>query len=127
MDNVYKNCPPRMGDTRWMTDYRSANTREQNNKYKNSIVDDDEYRMFLQNNGTTLMDNTWKNLNEKTCKPNVCIHNKFPTRLSPGQFYEQINLYDGVRTGNLLPNDKGYPVCPQYNDYRASDTPGTKY
>lgn len=127
MDNVYKNCPPRMGDTRWMTDYRSANTREQHNKYKNGIVDDDEYRMFLQNNGTTLMDNTWQNLRGKTCRSEVCIHNKFPTRLSPGQFYEQLNLHDSVKTGKLQPSDKGYPICPPYNDYRASDTPGTKY
>ncbi len=127
MDNVYKNCPPKMGDTRWMTDYRSANTREQHNKYKNGIVDDDEYRMFLQNNGSTLMDNTWQNLKGKTCKSSVCIHTNFPTRLSPGQFYQQINLHDKVKTGKILANDKDYPLCPQYNDYRASDTPGTLY
>lgn len=127
MDNVYKNCPPKMGDTRWMTDYRSANTREQHNKYKNGIVDDDEYRMFLQNNGSTLMDNTWQHLKGKTCKPSTCVHAQFPTRLSPGQFYEQINLHDNVKTGKILPDNKGYPVCPAYSDYRACDTPGTKY
>lgn len=127
MDNVYKNFPPRMGDTRWMTDYRSANTREQNNKYKNGIVDEDEYRMFLQNNGTMLMDKTWTNLKQKSCQSSVCVHTKFPTRLNPGQLYEQINLYDSVKTERLTTNDNGYPVCPKYNDYRASDTPGTTY
>jgi len=127
MDNVYKKCPPKMQDTRWMTDYRSSNTREQHNKYKNGIVDEDEYRMFLQKNGTTFMDNTWNNLKTKTCRPNVCVHNNFPTRMSPGQFYEQINLYDNVKTGKMSDTDKEYPLCPQYNDYRASDTPGTTY
>jgi hypothetical protein len=78
--------------------------------------------MFLQNNGTTLMDNTWQNLRGKTCRPSTCIHTQFPTRMSPGQFYEQISLYDNVHTGKVQA-----PMCLQYNDYRASDTPGTKY
>ena len=122
MDNIYKQCPPKMGDTRWMTDYRSANTREQHNKYKNGITDDDEYRTFLQNNGTTLMDNTWQHLKEKSCKANTCVHNKFPTRMSPGQFYEQIHLYDNIQTNKIEAQQ-----CIMYNDYRATHTPNTRY
>ena len=127
MDNVYKNCPPKMGDTRWMTDYRSANTREQYNKNINGIARDDEYRMFLQGNATNIMDNSWQNLAGKSCKTSTCVHSQFPTRLTSGQLYDQMTLYDNVKSGKIQQNDKGYPVCPQYNDYRASDTPGTKY
>lgn len=125
MDNIYKNfttghgCPAKM-DYSQCTDYRSANTRESHNKHKNNIHDEDEYRMFLQNNATTIMNNTWTNLNNKSCKPSVCVHNQFQTRMSPGQFYDQITLHDDVRTGKIVQNDLKYPVCKKYDDYRAT-------
>lgn len=116
-----------MADSRWMTDYRTSHTREQYNKHINNITRDDDYRMFLQEKAGTIIDNTWDNLKEKTCKPSVCIHNKYPTRSTPGQMYEEINLYDSVHTGKVKPNDANYPQCPQYNDYRTTDTKGAKY
>jgi hypothetical protein len=127
MDNYYKNCPARMDDARFLTDYRTANTREQNIKMINGFVNDDEYRMFLQTNGETLMDRQWDVIKTtNSCKTNCCIHTD-PTRSNNGMIYNEMKRYNAVRTGTIDKNNSNYPSCPVYFDYRMSNTEGTKY
>ena len=127
MDNFYKNCPPRMDDARFLTDYRIANTREQNIKMINGFVNDDEYRLFLQQNGEFIMDKEWTVIKGKnSCKTNCCIHTD-PTRTNNGMLFKELKRYNTVRTGAITPNDPNYPVCPNYNDYRMSSTANSQY
>jgi hypothetical protein len=123
-NNFFKGCPALMEDGRFLTDYRSATTREQYNKYRNGIVRDDDFRMFLQNNGTRLMDDAWKkNRTDNSCFPNDCIH-MFPTRSTPGMLYDEMKIYNAVKTQRLA---KPIPQCVTQPDYRASQTPETKW
>lgn len=120
-DNFFRGCPAKMEDARFITDYRSPTTREQYNKYINHIVRDDDYRMFLQQNATTIMDGEWKHLRKtQSCWTNDCIHT-FPTRSTPGMLYDEMRLYDAVRLGKMRAPCKWQP------DYRASQTPTTRW
>lgn len=127
MDNFYKDCPARMDDSRFLTDYRTANTREQNIKMINGFVNDDEYRMFMQTNGETIMDRQWNSIKiSNVCKTNCCIHSD-PTRSNNGMIYNELKRYNAVRTGALDKTNSNYPICPTYDDYRMSNTEGSKY
>jgi hypothetical protein len=121
MDNFNKNCPAMMSDGRLFTDYRTPHRREQYNKTINGIVRDDDYRMFLQNNAEDIMDRTWEHAKQtSSCTQNVCIHT-YPTRTTPGYNYEEMRLYNAVRTGKGL---KKVPLCKKLSDYRMSVTKG---
>ena len=48
-------CPAKMDDGRYLQDFRSATRRDQYNKYINGIVRDDDYRLYLQQNGELIM------------------------------------------------------------------------
>jgi hypothetical protein len=127
MDNYWKGCPPRMNDGRFLQDFRTADRREQYIKHINGIVRDDDYRMFLQQNGAKVMDKEWEILRKtQSCFTNACIHN-YPTRTSPGSNYEELQIYNAVRTNKLKKSNKYYPHCKQMPDYRMSHTDGSTY
>jgi hypothetical protein len=127
MDNFHKECPARMEDGRFLTDYRSSNTREQYNKAVNGIVNDHEMRTFLQQNGEKIMDVEWNLFKTKnSCRTECCLHT-LPTRATHGASYDELKLYNAVKTGALKKSDKRYPNCPAYNDYRMAHTDETKY
>jgi len=115
MDNYYNECPAKMSDGRHATDHRSSSRRDESYKYINNIVRDDEYRMFLQQNGETLINKTWTNLkNTVSCSPNrVCVHT-YPTRVNPQMFHEEMQAYNK----KMASNDKEGPKCQKHQDYR---------
>jgi len=56
MSNILdKNCAPLMSDGRLFTDYRSRNRANVAMAEKNKLTSSNGQRLFLQNNGTTLM------------------------------------------------------------------------
>jgi len=127
MDNFFKGCPARMEDGRFLTDYRQADTREQYIRTINGITRDDDYRMFLQGNGESIIDREWDILRRtQSCQTNCCIHN-YPTRTTPGSNYEELNLYNAVRTNRLKPTDNIYPRCSKKSDYRLTHTKKSSY
>jgi hypothetical protein len=127
MDNYFKGCPPRMNDGRFLQDFRQANTREQYIKTINGIVRDDDYRMFLQQNGEQIMDKEWGVLRKtQSCQTNCCIHT-YPTRTSPGSNYEELKLYNAVRSNRIKAGNANYPSCNFIPDYRMSHTQTAKY
>jgi hypothetical protein len=95
MDNFFKQCPAMMSDGRLFTDYRSTTQREENIKYINGINNEDNYRLFLQNNTQTIINREWEvNDKLKSCKnANACIHN-YPTRVKPEWFVEELQKYN---------------------------------
>lgn len=120
MDNIYHNCPPKMEDARFLTDYRSSTVRELSAQAASNIMHPDEYRKFLQKNAKQIMDRQWNiHRRSQACEPKVCIHN-YPTRVSPGSFFEELRIYNDVRSGKIKPGDQNYPVCQQYEDYRMT-------
>lgn len=120
MDNIYKECPAKMSDGRFLSDYRTSNTRNQYNKAINGIVREDEYRLFLQKNAQQIIDNTWKFMRgTNSCSTKVCFH-QYPTRVTNGANYNELVVYDGVKSGKMKPTDKNYPVCDKFEDYRMS-------
>ena len=60
-DNFFKECPAVM-DYSSFTDYRTSHRREQYIRSINGIVDNNDYRMFLQNNTGKILQNEWKYL-----------------------------------------------------------------
>ena len=71
MDNYYRNCPAKMDDGRFITNYKSSTCNNEYIKYVNGIVRDDDYRLFLQLNADKIMDSEWLYLIK-----NVTIANK---------------------------------------------------
>ena len=124
MDNYYKNCPPKMDDGRFTTNYKSSSSINEYIKYMNGITRDDDYRLFLQINADKLMDSEWLYLRQNdSCWNNACVHN-YSLRMDPRLFnQERINA-------NMLFEKKELPntfKCACYNDYRISETPLQNY
>ncbi|AYV78875.1 MAG: hypothetical protein Edafosvirus42_4 [Edafosvirus sp.] len=113
MDNFFKECPAMMSDGRIFTDWRSHTRRDEYIKYKNGIIRDDVYRLFLQENASKFMDNEWNFNKKQTCWVNECVF-KSPTRTYPGFFAIERKAYDSL----FDPNRKVQYPCNQYPDYR---------
>lgn len=110
MDNYFKNCPPMMSDGRYMTDWRSDVRANEYVKFVNNITRDDEYRMFLIDNGELFMNTQWDALKNRTCKNSKCIHN-YPTRMLP-------NMFAMERKACI--NPQLAKTCPVFKDYRLN-------
>ena len=120
MDNYYRNCPPRMDDGRFTTNYKSSSNINEYIKYMNGITRDDDYRLFLQTNAVKLMDSEWSYLRKNdSCWDNACVH-KYPLRMNPRLFVQE------RENTNMLFENKELPdnfKCSIYSDYRISETP----
>lgn len=127
MDNFYNECPAKMADARFLTDYRSSNTREQYIKSINGIVRTDDYRAFLNGNAEKIIDAEWNHLSSaNSCKAITCVHT-VPLRAPLGTANKELKLYNAVQTGQLKIGDPGYPLCKPYADYRMTDTKNVEY
>ena len=124
MDNFYKNCPPKMDDGRFTTNYKSDSSINEYIKYMNGITRDDDYRLFLQINAEKLMDSEWLYLRKNdSCWNNACVH-KYNTRMDPRFFVQE------RQNANLLFKTRELPTslaCPKYVDYRLTTTPMQNY
>ncbi len=110
MDNHFSQCPAMMSDGRFLTDYRTSTTREENIKYINGITNENNYRLFLQNNTNTIINREWDAYNKfKSCKnANACIHN-YPTVVNPESFAEELDKYNNRhKTNNKCVVEKEY-------------------
>ena len=117
MDNFFKSCPANMSDGRIFTDYRTSSRREQYNKTINGLVREDDYRAFLQSNGSKILDRIWTHNKEiYGCFPNQCIH-RSPTRTTPANQYNEMQYYNAVRQNKPVAIK---PVCAPLLDYRAN-------
>lgn len=94
-DNKFFDCPPRMADGRHFTDYRTADQVNDLMKVDNRISNSYQFRMFLQENGKTLMDKE----REIACAKNCCM----PCAASP------LGV-EGFNNGTMLP-EKYIQVC----------------
>jgi hypothetical protein len=120
MDNFYSNCPPKMDDGRFTTNYKSSNSYNEYIKYMNGITRDDDYRLFLQLNADKLMDSEWLYLRKKdSCWNNACVH-KYPLRMDPRLFEQERKNADMLFKYKELPDNL---KCIKYSDYRATETP----
>lgn len=126
MDNFFLGCPAKMEDGRYMTDWRTANTREQFNKALVGVSNEDEYRVFLQQNGEKVLDKEWGLLKSSSCTSRVCFHS-LPTNPAPGASNREFVTYNEVKTGKIDKSNPAYPKCQPMNDYRMYDTDGAKY
>jgi hypothetical protein len=113
-DNYYKECPAVMNYATF-TDYRSPSSREEYIRNINNIVSEHEYRIFLQENASQIMDGEWKVLNkEYNCQVNQCIHMS-STRQPEGTQQAELKLYNAIRSGKA---PAGAAQCPVPKDYR---------
>jgi hypothetical protein len=123
MDNYYVNCPPKMNDGRFTTNYKTATCINEYIKYVNGVTRDDDYRLFLQLNATKMMDSEWAYLRKNdSCWNNACVHN-YPLRMDPRDFSQERMKADLLFQKKVLPNNL---QCPQYADYRLTETPMQK-
>lgn len=111
-DNYFKECPAIMNYSQ-MTDYRMAESREQNIRTINRITRDDEHRLLLQKNGKQMMDNDWAYFKmNQSCISNKCFH-KYLTKPTVLKFNEKIKLYN-KRTKEINEETR----CETLDDYR---------
>lgn len=121
MDNFFQNCPPKMQDQgRPLCDFQTATRRNEYIKYINDIWRDDQYRLFLQQNGKEVMDREWMfHRKNNSCWTNDCVHN-YPTRVLPRQMYQERQAYDSIfdpkTNARLAPMRR----CIPYEDYRMT-------
>ena len=124
MDNYYENCPAKMGIDYGLTNFRSPTVINEKIKYDNNIVNNNDYRAFLQINGEKIMDSEWMNLKKtQSCWNNSCSH-KYPLRMNPRDFVQERELTNMQFTRKDLPN---ILQCEYSSDYRATKTPLQKY
>ena len=120
MDNYYKNCPAKMDDGRFITNWKTSSCYNEYIKYMNGIVRDDDYRLFLQMNADKIMDSEWMYLRKNdSCWNNACVH-KYETRMDPRFFVQE------RQDANLLFKTNEIPKtlkCQAFADYRATTTP----
>ena len=120
MDNFYHNCPPMMSyGGRQFTDYKTPTRRNEYIKYINGITRDDQYRLFLQNNGVQIEDNIWNyHKTHDLCNINPCVHN-YPTRNIPQHFVEEREAHDKRALNNYQSSEQNMG-CSKYEDFRLS-------
>ena len=91
MDNIYfeYGCPPLMNDGRFLTNYVRSNIFDQNIRNINNIKSSNEFRHFLQNNGSTIMNNVKGYLRENnTCNVEGRCLPKHKINLNNYVFYD---------------------------------------
>lgn len=114
-DNFFKECPAVM-EYSSMTDYRTSQRRDQYIKRLNNITNDYDYKDFLQQNATKILDAEWQftKMNHG-CFPNQCIFNA-ETSPPPGTFNKELKKYNDVRV------NKNYSIaqCKKRDDLRAN-------
>ena len=116
MDNFFKGCPAKMSDGRLFTDYRMSSRRNEHMKYINNISNEDDYRMFLQQNADKIMNTEWQQLRAtKSCSVNECVHT-YPTRVYPQWFIEEKHKYENM----YKPMRSEHYPCDKQTDYRMS-------
>jgi hypothetical protein len=124
MDNYYKNCPAKMDDGRFITNWKTASCYNEYIKYMNGIVRDDDYRLFLQMNADKIMDSEWMYLKKNdSCWNNACVH-KYATRMDPRFFVQERQDANLLFKTNELPQNL---KCQAFADYRSSMTPLQNY
>ena len=78
-NNKHFDCPARMDDGRHFTDYRPACHLNNMIRVNNDVVNSYDYRMFLTNNATKLMDLNRQYSCEKNCSKN-CVSDNFSNK-----------------------------------------------
>lgn len=124
MDNFYHNCPPKM-DGRHLGNYQTATRRNEYIKFVNDVYRDDQYRLFLQKNGTELLDNMWNyQKGYNSCPVTECIHH-YPLRTNPRQFVQEREAYDSIHDMDTNASLAHMRTCIPVADYRLnpSDPP----
>lgn len=115
MDNFYQTCPAKMSDGRFLTDYRSNVDIDEQIKYQNGIIRDDEMRLFLQSNANNVLEKEWSKLKKNnSCWKTECIHS-YPTLMQPAMFAEQMQKYNNLNNPKHTPS-----ICPPYADYKMT-------
>lgn len=97
-NNVYKNCPAKMSDGRFITRYEPANDITNALRTINGIQSTNQFRRFMQNNADVIMA-TERSYLEKTysCHPNtVCSEGYYwlNRQASDGKYQKTNYTYD---------------------------------
>lgn len=97
-DNFYFGCPAKSGPGfREMTNYAPNTSLNEYIAAKNQLERDDEYRLFLQQNGGQIGTNEWSYLkSHHSCFPNECIFDNKRTVVHPSTFNEEMMKYNSM-------------------------------
>jgi len=118
-DNRYFNCPAKMSDGRFTTDFISPIEKNLYIQQQSGKIPDWEYRTFLQQNGSKILESEWKALNEKcNCWNSECVFNS-STRQNPSDFQREREEYNKVYGQQLADAGKNCEFV-KMEDYRMS-------
>lgn len=120
-NNKFVGCPARMADGRHFTDYRPSCQVNNLIRMNNNVVNSFDYRMYLANNATRLMDiNRAYALQKNSCGP--CMAPYGQGTMLPEKYMQVCNGRscetklvnpDGIGTGRLYVEGNG-DVCPEW-------------
>uniref|UniRef100_A0A6C0ACK9 Uncharacterized protein n=1 Tax=viral metagenome TaxID=1070528 RepID=A0A6C0ACK9_9ZZZZ len=120
MDNFYHECPAEMSDGRIFSEFKTATRRNEYIKYVNGIYSNDQYRLFLQENGKQLSDNIFNYYKtNENCRVNPCVHNHKTARVTPEDMADEMKRYN-QRAMNNYRTDKKNKGCIRYKDFRLN-------
>ncbi len=121
MDNYFKTCPAMMQDKgRNLGDFRTDTRRNEYIKKINGICRDDQYRLFLQQNGLKMMNKEFDDLTKnQSCWVNECVHN-YPTRQSPTTFAQERMAYDSKSDISTFKELAPLRKCAKQQPYRLN-------
>ena len=121
MDNFFRGCPAMMNDGfRPLTDHKTATRRAEYIKYINDLWNNNQERLFLQQNGYEFLQKEHNyHKNKNSCFVNDCVH-IYPTRSTPRHLWQEMQVYNSIYDKNT--NEKLAPmrVCYPYKDYRLN-------
>lgn len=114
MDNIFNDCPPKMSDGRAFLDSKTATRRNEQIKYVNNVLRDDDYRRMLQQSAVAIMQRQNAFLS-KQCGPRQCVHSEFGTRISADDMAKQMAKYNASRD-----NPEAAP-CEKLEDFKMTE------
>lgn len=131
-NNKYFDCPARMDDGRTFTDYRSSSHVDDMIRYSNNIMGSYEYRQFLINNATNIMDiNNQYTSNKVGCKSCNAMHIPFHTKCDINNSFSVCSTVNphGIGLENSVSDlenfsiltKKGFPHTPKQNPITNKD------
>ena len=122
-NNKHFDCPARMNDGRHFTDYRPSCHLNNMIRANNNVLNSYDYRMFLTNNASKLMDLNRQYSCEKNCSTN-CVSPYDETTMLPEKELTNCNekgcvtnpsVFEGIGSGRVYSPNEPRDKCPGMN------------
>lgn len=112
MDNRYKNCPPKMNNSRFMTDYVPHGLRNHYVFNNGNFKSEYDFTNYMQKHGISMLNQEWESIKSRACHPTVCLFNS-PLVTSNESDKNELDRYNKYQRGIVTSSE-----CRKFEDYR---------